>query len=35
MGRKIYSENAAWVFEVIDRSDAVALIVSSDQGHGK
>jgi hypothetical protein len=35
MGRKIDSENAARVLEIIDRPNAAALIVSTDQGHGE
>ncbi len=35
MGRKIASEDAARVLEIIGRPDAAALIVSADRGRGE
>jgi hypothetical protein len=35
MGRKIASEDAARVLEIIGRPDAAALIMNADQGHGE
>jgi integrase len=35
MGRKIASEDAARVLEIISRPDAAALIVSAYRGHGQ
>jgi integrase len=35
MGRKIASEDAARVLEIIGRPDAAALIMSTERGHGE
>jgi hypothetical protein len=35
MGRKIASEGAARVLEIIGRPDAAALLMTADRGHGE